>query len=139
MIKIRSAGIIPFRIQDDQIEYLLIQHKGGHWDVPKGKIEDGETPRDAALRELQEETGLTAEIIEGFSGHTAYGYRDSEGNEVDKTVEFFLGKAESGEVTLSHEHVDFAWLPNEQALERLTYENSRMVLREAHVVANQKG
>jgi len=137
MIKIRSAGIVLFRVNNDTIEYLLIKHPGGHWDVPKGKVEEGETTREAALRELLEETSLDAELIKGFFGETSYQYSDSEGNEVDKKVVFFLGKVKEGDVTLSEEHLDCAWLSHEAALERLTYENSRMVLREAHLVAQE--
>jgi hypothetical protein len=49
-----------------------------------------------------------------------------------KTVFFFLAQAPNREVTLSHEHKDHAWLPYEQALEKLTYDNAQTVLTQAH-------
>lgn len=65
-----SAGVLLFRLRDDQIEVLLIKPGGpfwrnkdvGAWMIPKGRVEKGEAPAEAALREFEEETGtkLTA-------------------------------------------------------------------------------
>ena len=132
-MNIRSAGIVLFRIQNDETEYLLIQHPDGHWDVPKGKIESGESTHEAAIRELAEETGLKADFIEGFQSETFYQFIDKDGVSIDKSVFFFLGKAQPGTVILSHEHLDFIWLPYDAALKLLTYDTIQRVLREAHL------
>lgn len=65
-----SAGVLLFRMRDDQVEVLLIKPGGpfwrnkdvGAWMIPKGRVEKGEAPAEAALREFEEETGtkLTA-------------------------------------------------------------------------------
>lgn len=65
-----SAGVLLFRLRDDQVEVLLIKPGGpfwrnkdvGAWMIPKGRVEKGEAPAEAALREFEEETGtkLTA-------------------------------------------------------------------------------
>ena len=127
-----SAGLVLFRIDEKtgEREYLLLHYVSGHWDFPKGKIEPGETKHQAALRELQEETGLKAEILPGFEEQFTYWFRDYEGGEMlQKTVYFFIGKTGHAEVVLSHEHIGFIWLPYEAALEKLTYENARDMIK----------
>ena len=54
-----SYGVVPIRINTEgNKEYLLLQNHGGYWGFPKGKPEEGETPKDTALREIFEETGI---------------------------------------------------------------------------------
>lgn len=96
-----SAGIITYIIRNNTILYLLLQYGAGHWDLPKGKIEKGETKQEAALRELMEETGLTAEIDNGFEETIYYIFTDYLPEEAsaksgdktlaEKTVYFFYG------------------------------------------------
>ncbi len=113
-------------------EFLLLHYTSGHWDFPKGKIEKGETKHQAALRELGEETGLSAEILPGFEEQFSYWFRDHKTSElINKTVYFFVGCADKKEVILSHEHIGSIWLPLEAALEKLTYENAKIMLKKA--------
>ncbi len=125
-----SAGVIPFRPGPGGREYLLLQHLEGHWGFPKGHIED-EDLRQAACRELREETGLTSvKLVPGFQGLIEYSFeRDEE--RVHKRVIYFLGRTEQGKVQLSKEHLATAWLDYSRALEQLTFENSRALLRQA--------
>ena len=60
-------------VQNAQNE-LLVFHRRASWDMPKGKIDDGETPEQAAVREVQEETGLVNLELGGFLGHTYHTY-----------------------------------------------------------------
>ena len=59
MKQIHSAGIITYTIDNDTILYLLLRYSAGHWDLPKGKLDDDETPEQAAVREVEEECGIT--------------------------------------------------------------------------------
>jgi bis(5'-nucleosidyl)-tetraphosphatase len=129
----RSAGVLLFRIDPDsgRRRFLLLDY-GKYWDYPKGHVEEGEGDLAAARRELLEETGIAdAAIVDGFSHEIRYYFRSKRKGLVHKSVIFFLGKTESPEVRLSHEHVGFDWLEYEPALERLNYESAREVLREA--------
>ena len=124
-----SAGVILVRNQP-QREYLLLDY-GSHWDFPKGHIEPGEDPQTTAARELQEETGIRdARIVPGFKESMRYFYRKA-GEGMLKVVIFFLAETPTGEVTLSHEHSGYVWLPYEDALKRLTFKNARDLLAKA--------
>ena len=66
-IRLRSAGAVVFRGSGPRLRFLLIRNVKGHWDFPKGKVEAGEAPRDAAVREIAEESGLTGlRFVPGF-------------------------------------------------------------------------
>ncbi|HLW73073.1 MAG TPA: NUDIX domain-containing protein [Candidatus Babeliales bacterium] len=132
MKQLYSAGIITYTTDDDTILYLLLRYGAGHWDLPKGKIEPGETKEEAALRELMEETGLTAVINENFEESVHYIFTDYDKQLAQKTAYFFVGKATDKHVKLSHEHTDFKWLPYKDAVEQLTYDNAKRLLKKAH-------
>jgi len=115
-----------------EILYLLLRYGAGHWDFPKGKIEKGETKQEAALRELMEETGLTAKIDTGFEETFEYIFTDYDKQLAKKTVYFFIGEAHSTKIKLSFEHTDYQWLQYEKAIEQLTYDNAKVLLKKAH-------
>lgn len=108
---------------------MLLHYEAGHWDFPKGKIEKGETKKEAALRELKEEAGITAEIDNDFEESFVYFFRDKEGILIKKEVYFFTGQASSVKITLSFEHIDHAWLTFEDAIKKLTYDNAKELLK----------
>ena len=123
-----SAGILPRHGKHTEREWLLLLYPEGHWGFPKGHVEAGETDWEAARRELEEETGLKLiERDEGFQRQITYqfNHRDSV---IHKSVCYFAGRASQLEVRLSHEHVDFAWLDDARALERITFSEDRGVL-----------
>ncbi len=126
-----SAGLIIFFARGAKREYLLLQYEAGHWDFPKGKIEKAETKEQAALRELDEETGLAARIIPGFQKTFAYWFKGYKGELTHKTVYFFIGRTNKKKVILSDEHIDYAWLPYKKAVEQLTYKNAKQILQKA--------
>lgn len=99
--------------------YLMLERSQntsspGKWLFPSGKIEDGESMREAALRELREETGLTGEIVEGGQSYI------SEGELGYWRIHPFLVEAE-GQVELSKEHSDYTWaqIPGLKSLDTL--------------------
>jgi len=127
-----SAGFILFRPSPAGPLFLLLDY-GKHWDYPKGHLEAGETPWDAALRELEEETGISRVTrVPGFEEKLAYFFYAPRKGRIYKTVTFFLARTKDEKVRLSHEHTGHAWLGYEEALSRLTYENAREMLRKAH-------
>ena len=92
MKKIYSAGGVV--IKNNSV--LMLKKTSGHWVLPKGRIEFNETEKEAAIREVEEETGIRAEIITDL-GDINYKYSKWHNNEVvDKHVKWFLMKEVKG-------------------------------------------
>ncbi len=128
----RSAGAIVIHATGDHIEYLILHYPAGHWDFPKGNVEPGESEIDTAKREIREETGLTElRFIEGFMKTIQYYYKKN-GYLIKKTVTFYLAESATRDVRLSFEHQGYLWLTIDEALSRVTYQNAKSILREAH-------
>jgi len=126
-----SAGIILFNKLNEK--FLLLNYPSKHWDFVKGKMEKGETPHETALRETNEETGISdVEFIDGFEEEIEY-YFYANNQEIHKKVIFFLGKTKTSEIILSHEHLDYIWLEFDNALEKTTYENAKNLLKKSKV------
>jgi len=132
MIHEKSCGVVVYHTtKSGTVEILLLHYPEGHWDFPKGHVEEGEEDLDTALRELEEETGISdVDIIDGFKEKMHYFFTKKEGT-VSKIVWFFLAESKHKNVNISHEHVDFEWLPYKEALQRLTFENARAILKKA--------
>ena len=133
----KSCGIVLFRDQvgvDDQSQrqYLVLHYPSGHFDFPKGHVEDiDESEFETAHRELVEETGISdVEFLPDFREEVHYTYRKF-GKPSLKQVVFFVGKTEEQEVTISHEHQGFIWLPYEAAYKKLTFDNAKNLLEKA--------
>lgn len=124
----RSAGMLLFREDPDKKWFLLLHYPSGHWDFVKGRIEKGEQPKEAALREVHEETGITdIEFIDGYEERIQYNYQHN-GKAIKKEVIFFLAKTKTSKITLSDEHLDFAWLEFDDAYKKTTYQNAKDLL-----------
>ena len=144
----RSAGAVIFRDTKKGPQYLLLHHylnsrarerkSDGHWDFSKGHIEKGEKTEDTVRREIEEETGISdITFIPGFKETTKY-FVGTEPDRRLKFVAFFLAKTHAEKVAISHEHQGFAWLPFEEACERVTYKDSKNLLKRANAFLSAK-
>ena len=132
MKKEKSAGVVVCMEKPDGNRFLLLNYPTGHWDFVKGKIEQGETLHQTAVRETKEETGISdLEFVEGFEEKINYNFQ-FEGELIQKEVIFFLAKTKTDTVNVSHEHLDYTWLDYENALEKVTYQNAKNILSKAN-------
>jgi len=124
----KSTGIVLFRNASNKNEFLLLNYPQGHWDFVKGKVEQGETPHETALRETKEETGISdIEFIDRYEESVEDDFRfKNEDNH--KKVIFVLAKTNEKKISLSHEHNDFVWLDYNDALKKTTFKNPKNVL-----------
>lgn len=130
--EISAGAVLYLKEEGPEIKYLILNYSYGHWDFPKGNIEVGETELETVFREVSEETGIKdIQIIEGFRQQIEYKYR-KKSKLVNKAVIYYLAETKSRQVVLSFEHNDFGWFSFEQALMKLSFENSRKVLRNAN-------
>jgi bis(5'-nucleosidyl)-tetraphosphatase len=120
-IPVLSAGVVVVRRADGACRYLLLR-VFNYWDFPKGRIEPGEDPLAAALREVEEETGLTG--LDFVWGHD---FRETEPYRAQRKIaRYYVAESRSGEAYLPvnpelgrPEHHEFRWLG---------YQNARVLL-----------
>lgn len=139
MVDERSAGAVVFFTNNEgNREYLLLHHTSGHWDFPKGNMEDGESELQTASREIQEETGIVELVfLEGFRKKIEYKYKRDR-KLIQKEVIFFVASTRFRDVALSDEHVGFAWKSYEDALDNLTFRNAKNLLKDAKQFIDSK-
>lgn len=97
------------------------------WSLPKGHLEAGETAEDAAIREVEEETGIRGRVLSKL-GVIDFWFVAG-GARIHKTVHHFLLEAESGELSDADVEVDeVAWVPLDELPERLAYDTERKLM-----------
>ena len=132
MTEEKSCGFVLFR-KDEEILYLLLHYKEGHWGFVKGHIEKKEDEITTAIRETREETGIIdIRLYESFEEATHYTFK-RENSTISKDVTFFLAETREKEVRLSHEHTGYKWLNYEDTLKQLTFDGSKEVLKKASI------
>jgi 8-oxo-dGTP pyrophosphatase MutT (NUDIX family) len=132
MIEETSSGVVLFRREDGKILFLLLHYPSGHWDFVKGKMEEGESPHETAIRETNEETGITdIEFLDNFEEWIQYNFQ-FQGELVQKKVVFFLGETKTKDVKISHEHLNFTWMDYTTAMEKTTFDNAKTVLSKSY-------
>lgn len=122
-----TAGGVIFRRSSavpTDVEILLIADSKGRWTIPKGHIEEGETARQAAEREIREETGLQEMKVLDFLGKINFRYRRGS-SLVLMTTEIFLVRAKGKSESVKPEKwmTSLAWLPARDALDKIEYDD----------------
>ncbi|MCG3172156.1 MAG: RNA 2'-phosphotransferase [Myxococcota bacterium] len=134
-----SSGAVVSRVNAEGIQFALarVERRGRcTWELPKGHLEQGETPADAAIRETREELGIAEqpEIITCL-GEVRYGYYTLEGNPHLKTVHFYLVRLPCHEVCFHPQEdegvVEVRWFTPAQALRTLGHDNLHIILNRA--------
>jgi 8-oxo-dGTP pyrophosphatase MutT (NUDIX family) len=130
-----SAGCVVYRTTGDVAEVAMIQPRDRQaWSLPKGMIEQGETPELAAQREVREETGLSGEILDRIDT-IKYSYTarwEDPPIRIFKIVTFYLLRFTGGDPSQHDKEVDrVEWFPLDYAVEHATYPQEREVLRKA--------
>lgn len=128
----KSCGLVLFREENGERLYLLLHYPAGHWDLPKGHVEENEDEHETASRELEEETGITEiEFIDGFREKIFYKYVKQKKFLSTKLVVFFLAKTNQKNIKISFEHQNFSWLPFDEAYNKMTFDNAKNLLEKA--------
>lgn len=122
---VRAAGGVVCRAGPAGLPEVAIIHRPDRddWSLPKGKLEPGEEPVEAALREVEEETGMRCDLLEPV-GQTSY--VDRKGR--DKVVLYWLMRPVSGTFEPNDEVDVLRWLTPEEALGVMSYEQDRALL-----------
>lgn len=127
-----AAGGVVFREGEEGIEIVLVSRRSsGLFALPKGKVDPGEQVEQTAVREVREESGLEAEILEEL-GEVRYWFADENRERVDKVVYFFLMRSTGGDMAdHDHEFDDVGWYHLAEAERLLTHKNQLHILHRA--------
>jgi len=127
-----SAGGVVYRVEDGTPLYLLIRDSYGNWGFPKGHVERGEKPEDAALREVMEETGLASLTLQSPLDTIEWVFT-WRGALVRKQCHFFLMQTSEARTAPQAEEgiTECQWSTAAAATRLVRYDNARAVLRMA--------
>lgn len=143
-----SSGGVVFRKNGNEIEFLIGKHSGYHkWVLPKGHIEAEETEIETAIREVEEELGVKAKIVNetpiktieydfmadldnsGETTRTVKSYQEQGGSKtkIHKKVTFYLMELENDDDKPGWEMSESKWVSFEEGVEMLAFETEREV------------
>ena len=141
----KSAGAIIFRRDSKGIQYLLLFGDKIGWGFPKGHIDSGEEPRETAIREIEEETGIIIdEFIPNFEAYTQYDmkfdYSKTPPEPLEKpykkTCVYYLAEVSKGQrVRISHEHEKYIWATYIASQEKIEF-NKDILKKADRIISN---
>lgn len=131
-LEVSAGGIVFRRLAGEGARYLLIRDSYNNWGFPKGHLEGDESPAEAAMRETAEETGLSQLVLQGPIRVIDWHFR-FRGRHIHKYCHFFLFESPGGDASPQVDEGITAcqWRPLGEALEILSYDNARGVLKRA--------
>lgn len=125
-----SYGVIPLRVHQHAWQILLVQHHAGHWSFPKGHPDPGESPQQAAERELQEETGLTVQRYLTPEPLIEHYFFTFQGERISKAVHYFLALVKGKVVIQEAEIKASQWLTLPEAFACITFKEGKRLCQE---------
>lgn len=138
-----AAGVVLYRDRGGERRYLLMRSaltRRPIWEFPKGGVEPGETERQAAVRELWEESGIGDEAIsvrDGFREEERYVFTQGKGDErilIVKKVIYFLARTAEERVVISREAEEYRWATYDEAMRLIRFPGKRHVLEVAEAL-----
>jgi len=148
MIHEKSAGVIVYRTHPKEgLQYLLLYMKDGYWNFPKGHVEERESETEAALRELNEETGLSdVKLIPDWRQQTHFFFKQERGGAselIKKDLILYLAnvpvdsRIDISDKVSKHEVINgYGWLDFKMALKYMKFKNLKEILAEADSYLN---
>jgi len=152
MVNEKAAGVVCFRIHPkDGLQYLILYMRGMYWNFPKGKVDEGYNDEQTAIKELEEETGISGvELVKDWQQETEFFFkedRDGKKELIKKTMAVFLAPVpEDTKVNITNNPANhktevingYAWMEYKIASKYLRFKNLKSILAEAHSYVTSK-
>lgn len=136
---LHSAGGVIYRLnlkKEPEVALIAVKNKK-LWTLPKGMIDKGEDVSVAAIREVQEETGLIGNIIDDLGESSYWFYQKEKNIKYKKTVHYFLMKHVGGEINKDCSEVDdVQWVSFKEAFDMLFYKSDKVIMEKAHSIVS---
>lgn len=124
-----SSGAVVFTRKENNIYFVIVKSLDGYYGFPKGHIEGSETEEKTALREVYEETGIRAKIIDGF--RTTDEYTIPNKKEIIKKVIYFVAEYDNQQICCKEDELEGTYLMKyEEAMGTFYFNSSKRILRE---------
>ena len=136
---IKSCGFIVYDRSEGENRYLVIRGLNGDVGFPKGHVENGESELQTAVRELREETNVEVDVIGGFRREISY--KLPRVKDAIKVTVYFLGRCRDASMLERQETevLEACFMPYQQALDALTFDETKRILTEAERLINELG
>lgn len=128
----KGVYVILYRIANRIIRYIIFKRAEGWtgWELLKGGVEDSELDIETAKREVLEEAGINVEVHE--SKHSTAFYSEKEGKKIKHDMKVFFANINSENIQISKEHSEVKEVAFEEAMNLLTFENTKKLLSDVH-------
>ena len=134
----KSCGAVVFTKINGKRKYALICSPEGFYGLPKGHMEENETEQETAIREIKEETNLNVKLIDGFRTTTQHTFTKN-GEERLKKITYFIGEYNNQDYKKQDDEVtDIVLLDYDKAFEKISFDDTRNVLKKAEEYLNMK-
>lgn len=141
-VKDHAIGVIVYHEFEDELKYLILKHRKGHWSFAKGHQDPGETELMTAKRELHEEAGIDDVnfLEENVLIREKYHFISGKGRSVKKDVWYFIAGSNTDDIRVDNKEIlAFKWCSLSESEKKLTFRQSFNVLRDADMlIKNQK-
>lgn len=135
-----SSGGIIFRRAGEGLEVAIARRKEDVWCLPKGLVEEGEELEGTALREVEEETGLSGKIVDKIGVVDYWFYWKPEDVRYHKFVHFYLVEYQKGSVeNHDYELEEVRWVSIDEAVKMLSYKSEAEMVEKAERMLRGRG
>ncbi|MCI9625272.1 MAG: NUDIX domain-containing protein [Clostridia bacterium] len=125
-----SCGAVVFTRKEKEVYYVIVEEQEGYYGFPKGHMEGTETEEETALREIYEEVGIRAHLLQGFKTIDEHAIPNKK--DVIKKIIYFAAEYDNQEIIYQKEELRSArLLCYEEAMSAFQFESSKRILREA--------
>ncbi|MEN9582821.1 MAG: hypothetical protein RL641_775 [Candidatus Parcubacteria bacterium] len=135
----KKVGAVVYTLHEGMIYLALVHDIFGYWTLSKGSLEDGETPEDGIVRDIQEEIGLPL-VVKTVLGENEYIASHPEKGKIRKQVTYFLGEAPFQSLALEQKDglTDAKWFPVTEVPNLTTYDDTvAMIQKSVEFITNQ--